>query len=64
MSMPWKSAVGLTLALVVASLALVLALASVQQKRSDFRSADYSLLNADEINHRTLEAAAAIKVSR
>jgi hypothetical protein len=34
--MPWKSAVGLTLALVVASLALVLALASVQQKRNDF----------------------------
>jgi hypothetical protein len=62
--MPWKSAVGLTLALVLASLALVLALASVQQKRNDFRSADYSLLNADEINHRTLEAAAAIKVSR
>ena len=57
---------GLTLALVVASLALVLALASVQQKRSDFLLApfDYSLLNADEINHRTLEAAAAIKVSR
>ena len=55
---------GLTVALVLASLALVLALASVQQKRNDFRSADYSLLNADEINHRTLEAAAAIKVSR
>ena len=54
---------GLTLALVVASLALVLALASVQQKRNDFRSADYSLLNADEINHRTLKAAAAVKSS-
>ena len=64
MSMPWKHAVGFTLALFVASLALVLALASVQQKRNDFRSADYSLLNADEINHRTLEAAAAIKVFR
>ena len=65
MSMPWKSAVGLTLALVVASLALVLALASVQQKRSDVLLAtfDYSLLNADEINHRTLKAAAAIESS-
>jgi hypothetical protein len=63
MSMPWKSAVGFTLALVVASLALVLALASVQQKRRDVLVAplDYSSLNADEINHRTLKAAAVIK---
>ena len=51
--MPWKSAVGLTLALVVASLALVLILASVQH-----------LLNADEINHRTLKAAANLIVFR
>jgi len=62
--MPWKSAVGLTLALVVASLALVLILASVQQKRNDFQSADYSLLNANEINHRTLKAAANLIVFR
>ena len=57
---------GLTLALVVASLALVLALASVQQKRSNVLLApfDYSSLNTEEINHRTLKAAAAIKVSR
>jgi hypothetical protein len=62
MSMPWKSAVGLTLAPVVASLALVLALASVQQKCSNVLLApfDYSSLNTDEINHRTLKAAAAI----
>ena len=62
MSMPWKSAVGLTLAPVVASLSLVLALASVQQKRSNvlLASFDYSSLNTDEINRRTLKAAAAI----
>ena len=66
MSMPWKSAVGFTLALVVASLALVLALASVQQKRRDVLVAplDYSSLNADEINRQTLKAAAAIDRSR
>ena len=57
---------GFTLALVVASLALVLALASVQQKRRDVLVAplDYSSLNADEINRQTLKAAAAIDRSR
>ena len=54
---------GAHIALVVASLALVFALASVQQKRNDFRSADYSSLNADEINHRTL-ASPPPKISR
>ena len=64
--MPWKSAVGFTLALVVASLALVLALASVQQKRRDVLVAplDYSSLNADEINRQTLKAAAAAAIDR
>ena len=57
---------GFTLALVVASLALVRALASVQQKRRDVLVAplDYSSLNADEINRQTLKAAAAIDRSR
>ena len=54
---------GVHTCLVVASLALVLALASVQQKRRDVLVApfDYSSLYADEINHRTLKAAAVIK---
>jgi hypothetical protein len=61
--MTWKSAVGLTLAPFVASLALVLALASIQQTRKGFLlgTLDYSLLNSSEINRQTLKVAAEIK---
>ena len=60
--MTWKSALGLTLALFVASLVIAIAFAPVQQKRKGLLSGtpDYSLLNVQEINHQTLKAAAAI----
>ena len=61
--MTWKSAVGLALAPFVASLALVLALASFQPTRKGFLlgTLDYSLLNSSEINRQTLKVAAEIK---
>jgi hypothetical protein len=64
--MTWKSALGLTLALFVASLVIAIAFAPVQQKRQGLLSGtpDYSLLNVQEINHQTLKAAAAIDRSR
>jgi hypothetical protein len=67
--MGWKSAVGLVLALFVASLALAPLFAPIGHKNKDFRttSSSYPLemdnLSAEEINRRTLKAAAAIKSS-
>jgi hypothetical protein len=62
--MKWKSALGLTLALFVASLVITIAFAPIQQKHKALLSGapDYSLLTAQEINRRTLKAAAAIKI--
>jgi len=62
-NMTWKSALGLTLALFVASLVITIAFAPIEQKHKGLLSGtpDYSLLTAQEINHQTLKAAAAIK---
>jgi hypothetical protein len=62
-SMTWKSALGLTLAPFASSLFIVIAFAPVQQNRQGLRSvtADYALLNAQEINHQTFKAATALK---
>ncbi len=61
--MTWKSSLGLTLALFIGSLAIVPVFAPIQQKRTGFLFGvpDYSLLNATEINRRTLQLAATIK---
>jgi hypothetical protein len=61
--MTWTSALGLTLSPFVASLVMAIAFAPVQQKHNGLLSGtpDYSLQNAQEINHQTFEAAAAIK---
>jgi hypothetical protein len=69
MRMGWKSAVGLALALFVASLTLAPLFTPIGDKNKDFRttSSSYPLemnnLSAEEINRRTLKAAAAIKSS-
>ena len=70
-SMSWKSLMRLAFALFFGSLAAVPVVAPVLQKRIDlpFHAPDYSSqrfsnLSADEINRRTLKAAAAINTAR
>lgn len=64
-NMKWKSGLGLTLALCVASLVIGIAFAPMQRKHKGLLSdtPDYSLLSVQEINGQTLKAAAAIKIS-
>jgi hypothetical protein len=69
MSMAWKSLVRLVLVLCFGFLAAVSVFAPVHHKRvhlgaSDNSRQEFSNLSADEINRRTLKAAAAIKAAR
>jgi hypothetical protein len=67
--MSWKSAAGPALTPFAIALAMGLLFAPIKQKRNDFEpiSTHYSLkvynLSAEEINRRTLKAAAAIKAA-
>ena len=69
MRMGWKSAVGLALALFVASLTLAPLFTPIGDKNKDFQTIspshplEMNSLSAEEINRRTLRLAATIKPS-